>query len=272
VIRSDSIYVILIVVGAMLATLSPLPAATAVITLGLAAAAGALVLSRALKRHDPWNIEGARGVLREFAPVGSWSVFGAAVQWAFSQGYTYLVAGILGVQAVAAIAATRLLLMPVSLLSSGLFQIMLPTAVGWMHVHGARRVFHRLILFCAAVGLMTLCYCAVMWELRDWIFNEILKKQFEQRDQLLALWCVVFLLIVLREQLVCILVARSRFPQLSSLTACSAVLSLATGYAAMPRLGAVGGLLGVIAGEAINVVGIVLLTRAESRRLTPAPV
>jgi len=271
VIRSDSVYVTLMVVGALLATFSPLPAATAALTLGLAAAAGAILLSRALWRHDPWNIDGAQGILREFAPVGAWSVFGATVQWAFSQGYTYIVAGMLGVQAVAAIAATRLLLMPVSLLSSGLFQIMLPTATRWMHVHGAPRVFRRLIWFCSGVGLLTLCYCAVMWELRDWIFTTILKKQFDQRDQLLLLWCLVFLLIVLREQLVCILVARSRFPQLSTLTAFSAVLSLATGYGAMQRLGVIGGLLGVATGELVNVVGIVLLTRAESRRLVPAP-
>ena len=43
----------------------------------------------------------------------------------------------LDVAAVAAFAATRLLVMPINLLSSGIGTLMLPLASGWMNAHGA---------------------------------------------------------------------------------------------------------------------------------------
>ena len=79
----------------------------------------------------------------------------------------------------AAIAATRLLLMPVNLLSQGISQMMLPTASQWLNDHSARRVFRRLLLFCAAAALASIGYCVVMWLMRDWIFSHVLKKQIE---------------------------------------------------------------------------------------------
>ncbi len=270
VLASDAVYIFLLVGGAALASLSPLPAATAALALALAAAVGGALLSRALWRHEAWNRVVTYGLLREIAPLGTWAVSGAAIQWSFTQGYTYLVAATLGVQAVAAIAATRLLLMPINLLSSGLSQTMLPTAAGWLPRHGATRVLRRLVWFSAGVVLLALCYCALMWGLRDWIFAVVLKKEFAQRDPLLLLWSGIFLLTVFREQLGHVIAARLRFPQLGVLTLISATFSLAVSYAAMLRMGVVGALLGFLLGESINVAGVVLLSYLETQRKVPA--
>ena len=270
VLRADLLYVTLLVSGALLATLSPLPAATAVLTLGIAAACGGVLLRRALWRHEGWEIKGAPGILREFASVGLWSVFGCGVHWAFSQGYTYVVAGTLDVQAVAAIAATRLLLMPVNLLSQGISQMMLPTASQWLNDHSARRVFRRLLLFCAAAALASIGYCVVMWLMRDWIFSHVLKKQIEHRDALLLLWCVIFVLMVLRDQMGHLLLARVRMQLMSTMTLFCALLSLAISYVAMLRFGVAGALVGVLVGELLNVIGIAVMSHVESRRPNPA--
>lgn len=260
VLRTDIFYIVLMVAGVFIAILTPVPAVTAVFTLGLAAVASGILLSQTLHRHEPWNTEGKQGILREIAPLAVWSTAGAAIHWTFSQGYIYLVAGTLDVAAVAAIAATRLLLMPVNLLSTGIGSLMLPLASGWLHQHGAPLLWRRLWLLALGMVAATLCYFAVLWLLRDWIFSVVLKKQFAQRDELLMLWGAIFLVIVVRDQLVYLLAAQGRFRVLTYLTLASAVIALAASYWGMLRFGVAGALLGMLIGELINVTGIVILS------------
>jgi len=266
VFRADALYVCLLVAGAVCATFTPAPATVAAATLSGAAIMGSLPLNRALWRHEAWNIEGARGILLEIAPLAAWSASGAAIHWTFSQGYNYLVAGTLSVAAVAAVAGTRLMMMPINLLSTGICTLMLPTTAAWLQHHKPRRVFRRLVLFAIAVALLSIIYLAVMWLLRDWIFDHLLHKHFQQRDLLLRLWSVIFVLMVCRDQLIHLLVVRQRFRTLASLTLACAVLSLMVSYYAMLRIGVAGALVGVLVGELINVLGILGLSYRESGR------
>lgn len=272
VLRTDVFYVVLMVAGVLVATLTPAPAATAVFTLGLAAMVSGILLARTLRRHEPWNTDARRGILREIAPLAAWTTGGAAIYWTFSQGYIYLVAGTLDVAAVAALGATRLLLMPVNLLSTGIGSLMLPLASGWLHRHGAPLLRRRLSLLAAGVAVATLAYFVVLWFARDWIFAVVFKKQFVQRDELLLLWGAVFLVMVLRSQLAYLLAAQGRFRALTLLTLASAVVALIASYAAMLQFGVAGALIGVLVGEVINAIGIVLLALRKTLDPIAAPV
>jgi len=260
VLRTDVLYVVLTVAGVLVAVSTPAPAVSAVFMLSVAAGVSGIWLAQILHRQEPWDIHGTQGILREIAPLAAWSTAGAAIHWAFSQGYIYLVAGTLDVAAVAAIGATRLLLMPMNLLSTGIGSLMLPLSATWLRQHGASVLWRRLCLLGLGLGVATLCYFAVLWLLRDWIFAVILKKQFAQRDELLILWGVIFLMIVVRDQLVYLLAAQARFRILTLLTLVSAVVSLSASYWGMLRFGVAGALGGIVIGELINVAGIVILS------------
>jgi O-antigen/teichoic acid export membrane protein len=275
VMRVDLLYVALLVCGAYFATRTPLPAAVAIAILCLAATLSAFLLSKSLWQHEPWNIHGARGILLAIFPVGSWTVAGAAIHWMFSQGYNYLIVGTLDVNAVAATAATRLLMMPVNMLSTGIGSLMLPTASVWLLHHGPRTVFKRLALICFGLAAVAACYMSIVWLGRDWIFGSILHKQFAQRDHLLLLWSVIFILMIFRDQLLFLLLARTRYRRLTALTFCSAVVSLVVGYMCLVRIGVMGALVGVLAGEILSVVGLVIMGSLEVHReaaaATPQP-
>jgi len=271
VLRTDIVYVVLMVAGVSLVTLTPVPAVTAVFVLGLAAVVSGILLSRTLHRHEPWNMDGAHGVLREIVPLAAWSTAGAGIHWAFSQGYIFLVAGTLDVATVAAIAATRLLMMPVNLLSTGIGSLMLPLAASWLQRHGARLLWRRLCLMALGLGALTLCYFAVLWLTRDWLFAVVLKKEFAQRDELLLLWGAIFLVIVVRNQVVCLLAAQGHFRILTSLTLVIAVISLGSSYWGMLRFGVGGALVGMLIGELINLVGIAILSLRALQRPLPVP-
>jgi O-antigen/teichoic acid export membrane protein len=178
---------------------------------------------------------------------------------------------VLGVQSVAAIAATRLPLMPLNLLSSGLSTQLFPITADWVHHLGVRAALRRLALVSIALVAVACGYCAFIWLLRDWIFIDLLRKEFAQRDVLLLLWFAAFALMLVRDQLVKLLAARERFPSLAFITAASTLLALAAGYGAILRFGEPGAVAGVLIGELANIAGIVVLTVRELRAASPAP-
>ena len=271
VLRTDIWYVVLLVLGIALALRTPQPAVGAMVAMGAAALLSGLSTGAALRRHEPWDVRGMPGILREVAPLAAWSTAGAGIHWAFSQGYMYLAAGTLDVGAVAAIAATRLLMMPVNLLSAGIGTLMLSMTTGWLRQHGVSVAFRRLTLFALGLGGVSLCYFIGLWLLRDWIFAAVLHKDFAHRDQLLLLWSAAFVTMVVRDQLLYLLVARERFHELTSLACITAVLSLIGGYVSMLHWGVVGAPLGVLLGEALNLTGILILTRRQHMASTQPP-
>jgi O-antigen/teichoic acid export membrane protein len=269
VLRSDFVYCILLVAGAFAATLTPLPAATAALTMALSATICAPLLSRAVWRHEPWNTDAPRGTLLSIVPIGAWSVVGGVTHWLFSQGYNYVVAYRLDVAAVAALAATRLLVMPVNLLSTGIGSLMLPTVSRWMHDFRPATVMKRSAFFAVALAGLACCYLLLMWLLRDWIYSNVLRKHFANRDYLLLLWCVIAIVMVFRDQLLYFLVARTRFKSIATLTLISAVLAITTSFFAISNMGAAGALVGLLTGELFNVCGIVFLSIRELRLPPP---
>jgi O-antigen/teichoic acid export membrane protein len=265
VLSADTLYSVLLIAGAYAATFTALPAATAAVTMSIASVLGSFILARSLWRHESWNVNAPIGMLREIAPLGAWSAFGSAAHWLFSQGYNYFVAGTLGVAAVAALAATRLLAMPVNLLSTGVASLMLPMVSGWMQHFKAPKVFMRLALASAGLAALAALYLLMMWLAREWIFGDILKKQFPDRDLLLQLWCVISIVMLFRDQLLHFLVARAQFRLTSMVTLISTVLSITSSVILMHHIGAPGALVGLLAGELFNVGGIIFFSVRDAR-------
>jgi O-antigen/teichoic acid export membrane protein len=259
----DIFYVAALCAGAYLATLSSQPAMVAALTLGLSAAVGGWLLSRMVWHHEGWEVDGAPHVITEMAPFGTWAVIGAAIHWSFAQGFIYIVAGTLGVTAVATISATRLLLMPVNLMASGLGSMTFPTVSRWLQHHPVNDVFKRLSLLAAGIAALGGLYVIVMWIFRGWIFSHVTKAQFEHRDTLLLLWSAVFLLMAVRDQMLYLPAACGRYRIMAWLTLATAVISLITCYVCIQNFGVVGALVGVLVGEAFNILGFVFLSLRE---------
>jgi O-antigen/teichoic acid export membrane protein len=118
------------------------------------------------------------------------------------------------------------------------------------------------------VGLscVALCYFSVLWVLRDWIFLDLLKKQIASRDPLMERWFVIFILMIFRDQLLFLPLARGRYRILTGLTLLSAVVSLVVSYLAIVREGVVGSLDGLLTGELISVTGLLVLSALEMRK------
>ena len=267
VLRGDLVFVLLLVGASVGATLLPLPTVWAVAGMGVAALVSGQMLARSLWRFERWDRQGSRDVaMREISTQGGWATLGAAVHWSFSQGYTYLVAALLDVRAVAAIAATRLLLMPVNLLSSGVTQSVYPLVSRWNEETGPSEVLRRLLWITVVLLGLGVLYAVGVWLLQDWFFEDVLKKAIHDREALLLLWSAVFIVMLVRDQLCSFLVARAKLRALSQFTVVCSVLALLAIWFAVPRWGAEGAVVSILAGEALNLLGMLVLSYNEVRR------
>jgi O-antigen/teichoic acid export membrane protein len=271
VLRADLCFVAVLILGALIATLTEHAAAVAITGVALAQLTGYLLLRKALWAREPWNTHTTERVLSKIAAAGAWAIVGSGIHWLLIQGYSYLVAGVLEVRDIAAIAATRLTLMPVFVLSGGVSMLLFPMTSRWVRDVGARGATKRLLLLVAGLGSAALLYMAAMWILRDWIFTVILKKSFPHRDPLLLLWSAVFLVTLCRDQLATLPAAHARFRDMTLMTGFSAIIWLLSSYEAMVHYGPPGAVLGILIGEVINMAGILFMIFRETRQHYVAP-
>lgn len=265
ILRGDIIYVLLWIGGSVAASYLPMATALVVASFGLAAWISGSLMSRAIWRFEPWDPNGSTQVLRDATPQGLWGTFGSAIHWSFSQGYTYMAAAMLDVRAVAALAATRLFLMPVNLLSVGVSQSLYPIVSRWNSEVSLNTLLRRVTILCAILAGASVIYAAMVWWAHDWLFS-IVGQTFDQAGLLLLLWSIVFVLMLLRDQISIILFVRVNLKILSQLTLYCAVLALVTIWLAIPVFGSAGALLGILVGEVLNLLGLLVLLFWEARR------
>lgn len=264
--KADALFAILLVAGVLTALFSNAVATVAILGLGLAGLGAAALSYRALYRAGRLDPDAQPAPLASWLPLGTLSAAGAAIHWCVAHGHNYLSAALLDVSSVAMIAAVRLVVMPVMLMSSGIGPLMLPLTSRWLRDIGATATWRRLKAAALAVAALALTYLTLAWILRDWIFISVLHKDFANRELMLLLWAAVAVLAVARDQLQMMLVARQRFRSLLLLGSTSACASLGVGLAAIPLLGPAGAVLGVLAGELVSLIGTLALARQDHTR------
>ncbi|GEM_PF-399839 len=264
--RADMVYVAVLIPGAVFAVFGPKPASVwAVVALAVAAWSGAAVSHRMLARDPGWVRGDAKPLWREMRPLGTWAAVGAVIYWLFSQSYNYILAGRLGLTAVASVNATRLLLMPTIVLTVGVKGLLIPSAAAWLAESGIGKLTRRLLLFIAGIALLDLIYFAFVWIFRDWLVGDLMHKVIADRDLLLILWACISLISLVRDVLQSALLALERFQPLAWLTAAGAIVSLFIMWFGITRWGPVAALMGQMAGEFVNLAGIIFLLRQAQR-------
>ncbi|HEV2700139.1 MAG TPA: hypothetical protein VGV09_00805 [Steroidobacteraceae bacterium] len=264
--RGDLAYTGLLLGGAVAGIATQSPALVTLVFMSFGGIASGLVNSRLQWREERWNVRASAKVWRAIAAVGIWPAAGTVAFWAYNQGYNYLIAGTVNLTAVAALASTRTVMMPVTLISTGINPLMLATVSGWLTQHGVQTTRRRVTLAAAAMAALALCYAALFWPLRDFIFTRILHKSFAQRDLMLLLWWLASVAMVARDQFINFVLARVRYRSLTGLTVVNAIIALTVTFIMVGRIGAAGAAIGVLVGELVNVLGLITLSHLEVRR------
>jgi O-antigen/teichoic acid export membrane protein len=258
--RADCIYVVILLAGALIAVYGPKPAVLwAVAALIAAATMGGGAARRSLDKDPGWHSADAAPFWRELRPLGVWATVGATIYWVYSQSYNYVLASRVNLTAVADVNAVRLLLMPTIVLTVGVKTLLVPTAAAWLAESSLGRVVRRLIAFATGIAALDLVYCGAVWIFRDWLSHDLMHKVIGDRDRLLLLWALLSLIALYRDLLQTGLFALHKFKPLAWLTASSAIVSLSIMWLGINIWGPAAALIGQVAGEGLNLVGVVLL-------------
>ena len=268
ILSTDLLYVAVLLSGAALAAFGPLrdeASVVAVLALAMAAFAGSWRGRYEIGRHVGWTAGAAKSHWKEMRSLAIWATLGAVTYWLLSQSYNSIVAAKLGPQAVTAVNAARLLLMPTYLLANGVKGLLVPMSARWLHEEGLRALIRKLGLFIVGIAGLSLLYFAVLWICRNWLVSNVLKKSFVQLDFMLLGWGGLVLINLVRDMYQNVLQARERFRILAVLVAISAAVSIGCMWFAIDRYGLVGALIGMICGESAYLIGILALLWQECR-------
>lgn len=235
----------------------------AIMALGVASVCSYLAARYVVSRMDGWDqpmTADQRATYWDQArTLGNWALFGSVVYWLYAQGYNNLVAFKIDASAVGMLAAARLLMTPLLLMTHGLRGVLIPMAAGWLRHEGPYPVLRRIVIILIGATLAGASYLAAIWFLRDWLFAEVLRMQLQDRDTLLLYWGAIILTGVVRDFIQIVLLAMEKFKPLAGLTVASAVTALSTMWFALDYAGLVGALWGIAAAEVISLVGSLAL-------------
>lgn len=258
--RADLINVAVLLSGVLIAVYAAKPAVLwAVVALVASALAGGTAARRSLNKDPGFESSDSAPFWKEMRPLAVWATIGALTYWIYNQSYNYVLASRIDLTAVADVNAARLLLMPTIVLTVGVKTLLVPTAAAWLAESSIGRLIRRLLLFATGIAMLDLIYCGLLWFSRDWLSHDLMHKTIGNRDLLLILWAILSLIALYRDLLQTGLFALKKFKSLAGVTAVSAVVSLTITWFGIKSWGPPAALLGQVAGEAINLGGVVVL-------------
>ena len=205
---------------------------------------------------------------------GKWALPGAVLAWLTNYSYLYLSAIWLGVGASADLNASRLLLMPISLLVLAWSRVARPHAVRLMRARDMASLTRFILVSVAAMEVITVVYSALLWLTLPWLEAHVLGAKYADLEPFIVAWGVYFAIYSARWIGTSLLTSGDRYRMLMmSALLCLVVMVLAASYA-LPRWGAWGAVAALAVVELIDVllVWLVLLPRARRELLAGADV
>lgn len=257
---SDTVYVLLLVTGILgAAFLARSSGVWAICALAVAAWVAMTVSHRLLGKDPGWLTGDAGPIWRDIRPLGLWSTVGAVIYWLFAQSYNYILAKRLDLTAVANVNAARLVLTPVFVFTFGINNVLMSLAANWLAQQGLAKTLRRLALVLVAVTFLDLLYMGLAWSERTWLITGVLHKTIADRDRLLLLWGAIALIFLPREILQAVLFAVRQVRSMAWVVGVSATVSLSLMWFSIEHWGTAAVLIGQVAGESVNLLGLAWL-------------
>jgi O-antigen/teichoic acid export membrane protein len=196
---------------------------------------------------------------------GRWSLPGALMAWLTNYSYLYLTALWLGVAASADLNASRLLLMPISLLVLAWSRVARPHAVRLLRARDMAALRRFTLLSVGGIEVITVVYSGLLWLMLPFLEARVLGPKYSGLEPLVVAWGVYFVLYSARWVGTSLLTSGDRYRMLlMSAVMCLVVMVAAASYA-LPRWGAWGAVAALAVVELIDVllVWLVLLPRVH---------
>jgi O-antigen/teichoic acid export membrane protein len=193
--------------------------------------------------------KGALGGFLSLWRPGRWNIGATLVSWLQNQAYAFFVTAMIGLSGLATANAPRVLLTPITLLSTGLALPLLPRfAKQNTNLHtvvSIRSVRALLGLTIAFVGIYTLA----LWLTRDTLLPLILGRRYEDVWPYIGAWAIVNVFTNIRIYYSTFLLAKGSFRRLATANVISALVVIGLTAPLIHIFGALGSVYSIAAGE-----------------------
>jgi O-antigen/teichoic acid export membrane protein len=187
---------------------------------------------------------------------GKWSMVGVSATWSQNNSYAYLISMLINLEATALLAATRLLMMPINMLLSGIYMVFKPQ---WAKVINSnisligKKSLKVLVVMSLFIVTYTLVF-ALNWDL---VSRYLLGGRFVDAVQIFILWGAVFLLQAIRSRYSNLLQLLEEFKFLAVLGLPVAVTSVTVSVICIYAFGLAGCLYGTLLAEVLLIICMV---------------
>lgn len=166
------------------------------------------------------------GRFTQFWGLTRWALPGLATGWLGNSVYLYIVGFSLGLAATAELNASRLLLMPITLLTVA-WQQMSRADIARLVKDGTRTGFNRFLLKSAVViALPVAVYLLVLFELFDEVVSFVSLQRYEHLTELLRFWVVYALMYAVKFVGTCLLVGFGAYKPLLKMSVSSLLIQV----------------------------------------------
>ena len=253
----DAIYGSVTIAAAYVVTAtSAAPALHTLIGIGLANLMAGVFGFVLFHRYVGWRATWTTTALARTLAHGKWALLGASVTWLQTEGFLYLLGALKGTSEVASVSASRLLLMPIILLTSSFEAIVKPRGAAWL-ASGERHKLEQSITLLTGVALaISGLYMIGILLVGERLAAFVFEANVTGMRLLLGLWGVVLLCKICSANLNIVLQILERFDILFYIGLVSAAVSVTFGYGAIQQFGAPGSLLGLIVVEVVGLAGM----------------
>ncbi|MEW8441396.1 MAG: hypothetical protein AB2689_24870 [Candidatus Thiodiazotropha taylori] len=144
------------------------------------------------------NLNSMYHAVKESWSGGVWSSLGIITTWGQAQGYTIIISGTLGAQALAELNAARILFAPVMLLSTGIMKVYMPDfSKHYIHGYVDKLVLQARYVLIIVLSLSAI-YIVFILSYYDGISNIVFSSEYQGIKYLVGFWAVYYLVLALR--------------------------------------------------------------------------
>ncbi len=181
---------------------------------------------------------------------------GATIAWLINYSYLYLAAAWAGVGAAADLSASRLLLMPISLLVVAWQRVARPRMSQQIAAHNYRALHRTLGGSLVTLVILALAYTGILWLALPWLQTTLLGPEYANVQELTLPWAAYFVLYTIHMVGTGWLLSADRYPALLTASIFSLGLMVLSIVVTLPTFGAAGAIYALIVVATFNVVYI----------------
>ena len=220
-----------------------------IIFMGVAAGFDSLILNKRLKLN--LNFTDIKAAYAENWLISKWSLIGVTVTHLQSYSYLYVIGALLGSTAMADVSASRLLLMPLGLITIGWGSVVRPYGSKLREQNQLKKFFRNLLLASSSFPVIILVITLVLYFSSDWLLNTVFTSDYESVFEYLFFWAILTAVGFFRANASYGLQVVKKFKSLALLNGFTMFITVALAFFLTNQFQIKGALVASIAGEVV---------------------